>query len=577
MIRALFVALALGVAAPADAYSLSSPITDPCHERITAAALRAARAATGNAQPITPDRDEAALIADIPSPLDDDMRDLGGATLVLAISDNDLKGYKNTDEQALVPITADPELQHEHCLRRPDQDEPDGSVAALAECRAFIHERVAEALAALDGGGRPDPAQRTDLRVNLTIRGERTIASLPTYYVRMAQAMHALEDGFAHSFRTADQLAPTVVLNWSEQQAGTLDEQRDGPGHSLALDSCADADALRTLRRQVATQAATELLTATLTAGAAVDGKLAATDEVATRYLTLHPGCTFDNGWCAAPEAALHSTLTGCGCQLGAATSPAGGGLVVALVLVAALVLMRLRRYSPRGAVARAGRARIAVVVAIAIALTGGAARAQEAGAPSAVPGATPADRAQVRAGKEPGRDAPTMTKQEVQTTRQKKRLGARFGGQLTVAGAIDRAAASLALGGRFRLDEKWIFGLDAELNPFFGITNTTARLGAFNLYASVIRRYPMTWERVNLRTTLQAGLSTMLFDLYGAPAGSIGPYVGLSLLGLDIDLGRSVRLVFDPGLVTLPVPHVTGQPFYYLQYRVSIGLSFGG
>jgi hypothetical protein len=24
-------------------------------------------------------------------------------------------------------------------------------------------------------------------------------------------------------------------------------------------------------------------------------------------------------------------------------------------------------------------------------------------------------------------------------------------------------------------------------------------------------------------------------------------------------------------------VPHVTGQPFYYLQYRVSIGLSFGG
>jgi hypothetical protein len=86
-----------------------------------------------------------------------------------------------------------------------------------------------------------------------------------------------------------------------------------------------------------------------------------------------------------------------------------------------------------------------------------------------------------------------------------------------------------------------------------------------------------MTWERVNLRTTLQAGLSTMLFDLYGAPAGSVGPYVGLSVLGLDVDLGRAVRLVFDPALVTLPVPHATGQPFYYLQYRISFGLSFGG
>src|SRR5439155_15784939 len=125
---------------------------------------------------------------------------------------NDLKGYSSSDEGTLVPITADPALQREHCLRSDDEDEPGGSAAALAECRDFIHERVAEALAGLGSDGRPDPGARTQLYVYLTIRGARTPASLPTYYVKMAQALHALEDGFAHSYRTADQRRPTVVL-----------------------------------------------------------------------------------------------------------------------------------------------------------------------------------------------------------------------------------------------------------------------------------------------------------------------------------------------------------------------------
>ena len=127
-----------------------------------------------------------------------------------------------------------------------------------------------------------------------------------------------------------------------------------------------------------------------------------------------------------------------------------------------------------------------------------------------------------------------------------------------------------------FASTEKWLLGLDAEINPFFGINVGAARPGVLNAYASVVRRYPMTWERVNLRTTLQLGFSTLLFNLYGAPAGSIGPYVGLSVLGLDVNLGRGTRSVFDPALISVPVPHVTGQPFYYLQYRVSVGLSWG-
>ena len=562
------VAAVMATAAPARGYTLFSPITDDCHERITSAALRNARAQTGNARPLPPDANDAALIDDIPFPLEPDMRDLGGATLVLGISDNDLKGYSSTDEFALVPITADPELQHEHCLRRADQDEPDGSAAALVECRAFIHERVGLALDALGSDGEPDSSKRSELYVYLKIRGSRTRATLPTYYVRMAQALHALEDGFAHSYRTQDQVQPTVVLNWVDQQTGTLVERRDGPAHALPLDSCADIDALRTLRRQVATRAATELLVATLDVSATREQKLAGADAVLTRYLTLQPGCTADNGWCGAPEAML-ATQSGCGCQLGAASSPPGGAVILLGLLFAVVVVVgRARR--------RAGVAAIATV-AVAALLLSSTARAQEpVGSQPAVPATAPSDQASVAAGKEPGRDTPTPTAHDIELARAKKRLGPRVGLQLTAAGAVDRAGAAGALGLRVRLTEKWLVGFDVEINPFFSVKSAAVRPGVLNVYGSVVRRYPMTFDRVNLRTTLQAGFSTLLFDLYGAPAGSTGPYVGLSLLGIDVDLGRSLRLVFDPALVTLPVPHVTGQPFYYLQYRVSIGLSWG-
>ena len=48
------------------------------------------------------------------------------------------------------------------------------------------------------------------------------------------------------------------------------------------------------------------------------------------------------------------------------------------------------------------------------------------------------------------------------------------------------------------------------------------------------IRRYPMAFDRVNLRSSLHLGTSTLLFDVYGAPRYSTGPYAAVSLLGID-------------------------------------------
>ena len=300
----------------------------------------------------------------------------------------------------------------------------------------------------------------------------------------------------------------------------------------------------------------------TLDAAATPAEKLARADALMAQYLTLEPGCSFDNRWCDAPEAEL--AVVG-RLRLRRRGRRVDGAPVRGAAIVFVLVFMI-------AAAARSWRSVVFVLACCARSHSRWPRQRIAFAEPPTPPQAAPA--ATAPAVTEPGRDTPSDA-QAIEQTR--RAPGPRFGAQLTVAGAIDRAGVAATLGLRFRLTEKWVFGLDGEINPFLGLKDATARPGAFNLYASVVRRYPMTWERVNLRTTVQAGLSTLLFDLYGAPAGSVGPYVGLSILGLDVDLGHALRLVFDPALVTMPVPHVTGQPFYYLQYRVSVALSFGG
>ncbi|HEX4458602.1 MAG TPA: hypothetical protein VIA18_11570, partial [Polyangia bacterium] len=358
--------------------------------------------------------------------------------------------------------------------------------------------------------------------------------------------------------------------NWVDQQTGDLVESRDGPGHSLALDRCDDPDAMRSVRRQAATAAASALLQATLVPGASSD-KLARADAVITQYTTMQAGCTYANKWCDAPEAALPNTLA-CACTFGAAPASSPLGWLVPLGLVALLLVRR----------------RVRALMMMALLFTGTAAHGQTTAAPrvdASANGGAASDPAVVNAPLaappgagtvEPGRQTATPTRAEIADVRAKKKLGPRFGAQLTLGGAVDRAAAQVALGLRFRIDERWQVGLDAEYNPFFSIDGHDARPGALNVYFVGVRRYPMLWNRVNLRTTVQAGISSLLFDLYGAPAGSVGPYVGVSLLGVDFDLGHALRLVVDPTNIALPVPHLSGQPFYYLQYRLTVALAFG-
>ena len=581
-------ALGLGAVSDARAFTIGTFISKGCHEAVTADALRIARARLRTAPFITPSKEEQALIDDLPFNTDPDMRDLSGATLLVAVRDNDIKGYNPADQVELVPISGDPILQWEHCLRNPNEDEPDGAAAALADCRAYIHDRAVEALDGLGDDGSPDPAKRTILRVYLQVRGSRIEASLPLYYVRIAQALHSLEDGFTHTLRTDDGMRVTTVLNWTEYVDGKLNEPRDGPPHMLLLDRCDDADEKRARRRKLAITAASELLIDTLDPSLTKVDKIAAIDATLARYFSLEPGCNIGNRWCQTLDDSLRDS-NNCSCRLGSTRRAPGAGPIVVLASLLAIALSWRRR-------SMAG-------LLVTIMLLSSTAMADPPPDPSSAKSAAPAtgDAAPVLpptpvegsattpspppetptapvapTPNEPGRDVKTPTRGEIKKVRETKRLGPRLGIYGALAASWDHPAVAVDIAARYRISEKWHLGLDAEWNPAIMLNQGAVRPGFFNLYVTGVRRFPLTWERVNLRIAVHLGISTMLFDVYGAPRGSFGPYVGISPLGVDVDLGKFWRLIIEPVNLEIPVPHLAGVPFYYQQYRFTIGIQFG-
>jgi len=541
---------------------------------MAAEALRRVRAEFDTAPVLKPSRDEAALIADVLfTPPDTLVSDLGGMTLLLGNRDNDVKDINPLSSLDLVQVHGSPDTQHEHCIRAAADDDDAGNVAALDTCRAFILEKATEALDGLDADGRVDPSKRARLTLYVAIAGEVSPA-LPLFYLRMGAAMHALQDGFPHTYRTADGMTVTVVLNWIDLINGTNDDEaRDGPPHRAELDRCWEDDP--TIRRnyELATLASTELLRVALDPSLTREQKIQQFDVVTTRYLGFQPGCTFDNDWCDPPEASVTNTLTGCN----VASDP---GLVLwsALALASLMVLRRRRTRS------------IAIGAALVVFVTvASPARADDPPSPEPTtpPAPTPADeQAGVPTpatdpapedGAEPGRDVKTPTVKEVADVREDKRLGNRWGVAGSFGGSIARPAIATSAGGRYRITERWIVGLDAGWNPWVTTSPMTVRAGVFTVAGTVIRRFPMRYDRVNLRSSFHLGTSTLLFDVYGAPKYSTGPYVALSPLGLDYDLGNAVRIVWDPMEMALAMPLVGQLPLYYEQFRFMIGIQIGG
>ena len=564
------VALAVGAAGAARAYTIETHFTASCHERITAQALRAARLTLEMARTPPSTADEQALIDDLQFVPEADMKDLAGATLLIGVRDNDLKGNSQDDLSVLAAIHGDPDNQDEHCLRGPDQKEPGGTAAAVAACRAFIRGRILEALDGLDAAGSPDLAKRTSLGLHLSLRGH-VDASLPTTYVRLGQALHAVQDSFTHSYRTPDGMKITVALNWLDSVSGSLVESRDGPAHASKLDACDDPDELRKTRRLLATAASAAVLVAALDARKTRDEKMAAVDGILDTYVSYAPGCTFADRWCEAPEAQYKDTKNLFGC------TTSGGAAMAAWSVVGLLALL-----------ARSRRRPVALASALVIAFAWSARAAEVEPTASSTTTTTPAKAATPTANARPAMvtttttttapaednahapPAPTIVAVAEPGPRDPSQMawGAYFGS----AASIDKTAVAFQVGARLKASTHWTFGLDAEWNPWITLNGYRLGSGVFNLYGAAILRFPLAYENFNLRATVNLGASYLLMTLYGAPSGSLGIYAGVSPAGLEWKLSRRFILVVNPLSIALPVPQLHGVPLTYPQYRVNVG-----
>jgi hypothetical protein len=587
---AICAALVLTLPAPAaHAWAIGSPLNETgCHEPITAEALRAVRARYDTAPVLPPSRDEAAMIADVLFEPPADLRDdLAGMTLLIGVRENDLKGIDPLASLDLVRVHGDPTTQDEHCIRSDADDLDGGNAAALAACRAFIVRAATEALDGLDASGGVDPARRIPLTFHVGTRGEIS-PDLPLFYLKMGAALHALEDGFPHTYRSTDGMSVLVVLNWIDLVGESYDEPRDGPGHRAELDRCWDDDPTIRRNQELTTQAATELLGAALDPGLTREAKIQQFDAIAGKYLGFQPGCSFDNNWCAPPEAAVTNSI---GCRA------TGGAAGWAALLMPAILLVRRPRRRGRGLVVSLAAASL-VVAALAtahaddappapvaqatpVAQAGPVAQAAPPPAPVAQAEPAPApsddDADEPAKPREPGRDVSTPSAPEIAEIRADKQLGSPWGVTGSVGGSIGRAALVSSLGVRYRIREQWVVGLDASWNPWVTTSPMEVRAGVATVAGTLIRRFPMKFDRVNLRSSVHLGVSTLLFDVYGAPKYSTGPYAAVSLLGLDYDLGNSVRIVWDPMEIALPVPLISQLPLYYEQFRFVIGVQIGG
>ncbi|MFP6687598.1 MAG: hypothetical protein VB934_22960, partial [Polyangiaceae bacterium] len=236
---------------PGFAYTYESLVGEGCHETMAASALREVRLEFATATPLPTSDADRLLIDDLPFRVVQDMRDIGAASLLVGVRENDVKGFSGIDTSALPHVHSIPAHQREHCLRRAEHDEPQGSIEALAECRAFIESKLRGAIRdGLDENGFPDPERRESLRVHLVFRRQVTV-DLPTFYLQFGRALHTLQDSFTHAFRTPDHKRITVLSNWVDQ-VDDLVESRDGPPHLGQMDLCEGLDAFRSERLSMA-------------------------------------------------------------------------------------------------------------------------------------------------------------------------------------------------------------------------------------------------------------------------------------------------------------------------------------
>lgn len=139
---------------------------------------------------------------------------------------------------------------------------------------------------------------------------------------------------------------------------------------------------------------------------------------------------------------------------------------------------------------------------------------------------------------------------------------------------SLDRSALSADVGVRWAPLAHLALGVDLEFNPWIDLLSGSVAPGVLSLVGSGIYRWTQV-EGLELRTTVNLGTSVLLFSAVGAPAGSVGAYLGLGPLSAAVRVAPRTWLEFKPDMV-VPIPQLRGTPFAYRQYRLMVGLEWG-
>ena len=537
-------ALILSVPVTASAFEIESPVSESCHEDLT---LDAASASMfpAFAQAPTPTDEQRRAMNDLVFSLP--RHDPWTLALLIGVRSNDIGDRAPTDVTSLIHIHDDPKQQDAHCIRRQEDDGPEGDVGALAACRAFI-------IGELEVGGLLeddlDLVTTEPVRSFFRFRGKYTI-QLPRFAYRLGRAIHAVEDGYAHAMRDPESGNVRSVLNWVDAFGGSsYDEARDGYPHLSGLDDCLRTDAVQVARLSHAREASTAIFLAIATPGA---GRRQRVEAAVDAALTLIPNCTPANDYCSAPEIDEPTDLRSFGCD--------ANGTPASLLFGLGLLALVTRR---RGAVIALA---LAAVPMIAFAQTPPEPAPTTLPTPTSDDGVDPTkvpETATPMPGDAPAKNLPAAVQDRADV--------ARWHFDARVGGAIDDPAIAGAVG--FGLDYKtWSFGVLAEWNPWmsFDVVGST-RPGVANLYATAAYRWYHS-ARISLATRIEVGGSMMLFELLGIDKYTTGIYLGGTLTTVRFPLSQRMALTFDPIHFAMPAPRPFGLPFYYKQYRVTFGI----
>jgi hypothetical protein len=530
------------------AFEIRSPVSEPCHEEITLEAARSASFPDFAAAP-APTEDQRRAMNDLVFDLPED--NVWMLALLIGVRSNDIEDRQPSDVSSLIHVHDDPEKQSDHCIRGQADDGVAGNTSALASCRAFI-------LGELEAGGLL--ADQLDLDATegvssyFKFRGKYTIA-LPAFAYRLGRALHATEDSFAHAMRDPDNGNVISVLNYIDAFGSQdYDEVRDGYPHLAAIDDCRRTDEVQVARITHAREAAIAIIAAIADPA---PGRRARVEAALDTALVLTPNCSPENNYCDASELAEPKGLRTFGCQVTGASS-----LAVAAVL--AFLLFRRRR-----------AAQSAILLALIFAAPS-LARAQtpDPVEPQPTPEPQPAPAEPTPLVPDPEQQKPpedTTPDKDLPAQAQDRSDFARWHFDARVGGAWDDGAASGALG--FAVDYKqWSFGLYGEWNPFLSFDEIgSVRAGVANGFLAVSYRWYHS-NKIALSTRIEGGASVMLFDLLGIDKYTTGIYFGGALTSVRFPLGKRAALTFDPIHFALPTPRPGGIPFFYKQYRVTVG-----